>query len=183
MFYTLDMDNVLNSLVKLGNEIDDSTTFINDGGCCVFAALVGKQLQKYLPVRIRSCYSHYADANGKTSINKIRNKIKKNRTLEWESNGIYFDHVIIEFRYKGKSYFYDASGISEASDQEHTFGLRVHKGFFSVSDALKFAKENTWNHLFDRSQIPEIKEMVDNFFKGFKLLPKRRKIRKEAKAC
>ncbi len=166
---------MLKELRQLGEKITDRFPNINQGGCCVLAVLIGRQLDKHVPVRIRACNW----GAKKHNVDEIRKNVQPNTASEWEKNGVTLYHVIVEFDYKGKTYHYDSTKLSEAEDK--FYRIPVYPGHFTIEEAESFADDQYgWNHMFDRSDIPKIKRMINKFFKQNMLQRKvKRFIRKQ----
>lgn len=148
------------TLNKLARDILDAFPDINNGGCCVFAALIAKQLQHYYPVRIL--------AFGKkptTSIDYARSKVKKNNCREWGRNDIDLYHIVVEFCDEdGVFYHYDTTGVhnSLGSIRED---LKKIPGSFAIQEACELASDfRGWNTDFDRRNIPNIDKVIKKHF-------------------
>lgn len=152
------MQKLFESLHEFGIDVKIEFENINRGGCCVFAAEVGKKLQKYFPVRVRVL------GYGRRNLNKVRQNIIENQIWEWDSNGVELRHILLEFKYNGKRYFFDAGdGVREAKRSED--GMNVYAGHLTIEEADELAKQTDWNDTFDRSDIPYVKAMIKDFFK------------------
>lgn len=169
----------LKELKELGQNVMEQFEYINQGGCCVFAALVGKKLQEYFPVRIRASNNYHGYRI--RDLNEIRPNLEDNTIWEWYNEGIDFNHVIIEFDYKGKTYHMDSTGVYKAGKRDPSFKYVLYKGYLTVEEAAELAKQKDWNPTFDRKLIPTLRKTVDNFFKGFTLVMKAGKSTKRAR--
>lgn len=168
------MDKVIKKLDLFMGEIESKYPDINCGGCCVFAALIGKYLEKQgIPVRIRAASM---DGDNGANLTEIRKEIRRNNIFVWENYGVEFNHVIVEFDYKGETYHCDATGVHYEDSVDPAFGWYLQDGYISVKDAAELAKAKSgWNPTFDRKLIPSLRKMVDNFFKGYKLIMNHKK--------
>ena len=95
-------------LEKFAKKVIKKYPYINSGGCCVFAALIGKYLEKHVTavrVRVRNAWMR----EGSRNLDTIRNKITENTLRQWNRNGVDFTHVMVEFDYRGRTYLYDAT--------------------------------------------------------------------------
>lgn len=135
---------------------------INKGGCCVFAAHVARQLQKYYPVRIVTF-----GYRTKKSVDEIRKNVKVNNASEWYRNGLDLNHVVIEFTDEhGKIWHYDSTGVHKPDGS--IYEDPMIKGYLTVEEAWEMASTHVgWNDVFNRRDIPEIKEMIHNFFRAY----------------
>lgn len=161
--------NLFETLNTLGHCIKLWYPKINEGGCCVYASIIGEELlARGIKTRIVVAGSNKA----KTNLNRVRRKIDNtNQKIGWHAVGIYFNHVGVEFRLGGKWFIYDSEGVNPRS---LTLGVwkapmklgnfKVHPGFISVADATALGDEpEGWNDCFDRKEIPNMKERVKKF--------------------
>lgn len=149
---------VLNSL---GQRINRWYPNINYGGCCVYAAILGSELEKRnIPVRV--IVAAYAARNG-TDIAKIANNIAdRSKKQTWNENGVFFNHVGLEIKIGKKWHYYDSDGCEKRGSEFRNFP--VYRGRISVEDAKKLASDTDgWNPDFDRAKIPSIKRHVKKF--------------------
>jgi hypothetical protein len=151
------MDKALASLdTFLKREIYRNHQDINAGGCCMFAALLARYLNKVGKARIRvSDWS--TDDN---AILKARKNVRRNTVHDWNDHGVGFNHVAIEFEYKGDKFHIDAQGITGTRRFEFLKGELLLKEATELGDCSK-----GWNRFFNRREIPAIKRRVQNYFK------------------
>ena len=157
--------DIIQFLDELGTDIDSSFDYIDYGGCCVYAAIVGKELIN----RGFNVEFVVADSNVEKgmNLNKIRNQVTNNSIQEWNHNGVYFGHVFIELSYKNKRYFWDSSGVSKASNKDPTCGLSVIPGRLNLEEVTYLARSSNgegWNKRFKRTQIPNMRRMIKKAF-------------------
>ena len=146
-------DSILIALQRMASVTLKKHPLVDYGGCCVVAAHFAKRLSdKGVSVSVRAVNgwtNKRPDLNEKRSL--LENPLMKSN---WETVGVDFFHVLCEFELGGKRYWYDSSsGIHE----EHA---GVLPGSFTIEEASSFAKENTWNTMFNRSEIPNIKRRI-----------------------
>jgi hypothetical protein len=148
------------TLNQLADKVRDESPTINLGGCCVFAALVAKQLQHHYPTRII-----VFNPNAVYSIDEVRPKVKKNNCEEWDKNGMDFYHVAIEFTDEdGTKFHYDANGVFPDDGSIDTDLLQV-KGYLTIQEACELASNNEgWSSRFDRNNIPKIDKIIKKHF-------------------
>lgn len=156
------MQDVLTMLNDLGwkaSEID----CLNYGGCCVYAALVGRELEK-LNIPVRGVSASWRHDGSKASVETARSNVKNKDDLEeWNSNGIYCGHVGLEFDLDGKTWHYDSSGVKQAGDTLDN--LPIAAGRFTIDELeLLASKPKNWNHEFDRGDIPRLRGLVEKAF-------------------
>ena len=159
------MHPFLASIKHLCNDINNAAENINDGGCCVFAAKLGEQLSKFGKVSIRVI--GYENEWGR-NINDIREVVNDNFDVtEWQSNGVSFWHVFIEFKYKRTLYQIDSTGVYNVNRGQTLVPKHnaLLDGCFTIDEAKQFASTpKGWNRCFDRNKIPLIEFMMDKFF-------------------
>lgn len=164
------------SLVKLGEKLEGKFKNINWGGCCVVAALVGKELGKLgLEYKIRVATSTIS----KNTLDELVPMLEiykepLERLTQYEKNGVNFWHVFLEVTDSKEHFFWDtgncgnntskfSSGREDLADGEFS---GVLPGNLPLSEARDFAQEpEAWNKTFNRKQIPKMKKMIKEHFK------------------
>ena len=154
------LEELRDQLNSLGREVFYRFRRINYGGCCVYATMIVRELQR----RNIECGGIATGGNnnfGLPNIDKVRKKIKKHTASEWSNNGISLNHVAVEFVINGKKYHYDTTGVRLAGS--HLHGNLVYKGRFTFAEMQAMSKQgkNCWNNMFDRKNIPAIRVMVE----------------------
>lgn len=147
------------TLDALGRRINRWYPEINEGGCCVYASLIGEELRKRgIEVRII-----VAAWGANKNLDKVRTKLNNaNRKVEWNDNDVYFNHVGVEFKYKGRTYHYDSDGVKPKSKKLKSF--MVYPGRLSVDEATLLAAEpEGWNDSFERRKIPTLKRHIRSY--------------------
>ena len=151
--------DLIESLNTLGQRINRWYPEINEGGCCVYASLIGEELRKRgIEVRII-----VAAWGANKNLDKVRPRLMKtDRKVEWNDNDVYFNHVGVEFRHKGKTFHYDSNGVNPKSKKLKSYV--VYPGRLSVDEAKLLAAEpEGWNDSFGRSKIPSLKRHVRSY--------------------
>lgn len=153
-------------LNAFGRHVEDTFPRINHGGCAVFAVAVAEHLRQKYPTSIAVGAAYYwTTPENIPSIDAARPKIVSDSMVDWNNNGVHFNHVIVEFKHGNKTYHFDTAGCIKAADMTKTGNYRLAKGRMTVVEAAWVAaEENGWNKSFDRAFIPQLLEMVDNFF-------------------
>jgi hypothetical protein len=159
------MATVLVKLNVLADEVSNQIERVNNGGCAVYAAHVGYHLKyirglKDVVLRV----GDYCSDDGNRSIESFRKKVKSNAApRDWNRAGVYFGHVILEFRYRGKLYHYDsAGGVVRASDVTVLNEYPLYDGHMTVEEGLAIASVSEgWNKMFDRKQIPKLIKLIN----------------------
>ena len=150
----------INTIVK---EIDEKIEHINCGGCCVFAESIYPYLDE-LGLEPKIKVIEFGGSSSDLTI--IRKKMKNSLSLrEWNANGVYFNHVAVQFTYRKRVYIVDSTGVFIEAKFQYVSEFLT--GYFSRAEARSFSKdESGWNYWFERSNISEIKKGLK---KGFKL--------------
>jgi hypothetical protein len=147
---------------------DNNIYYINQGGCCVFANLLVKALMKHNIEAggiVLSWEAKYFNENN-NSFDQIRNSSRKNDPTEWNSNGVRFWHVAVEFKHKGKTYRADSDGIEEVriKTKSEFRNAPVYNGYLTPEELNDFSSNkhrHCWNSIFDRDDIPRIQRLVE----------------------
>jgi hypothetical protein len=149
--------NLVRHLNALGKEVNAAYRYINCGGCCVYASLVATELKK-LGVEVHGIVgSWYAEPS--KNIDNIRPLVKKGFPSEWGENGVYFGHVGLEFKIRGKVKHYDSNGVSAPKGK--IMGLLLYDGRMLPKELKVLASTSEgWNTQFDRRHIPDIRQLV-----------------------
>lgn len=154
---------LFDQLRNLGLAVKDEFPMINRGGCCVYAALVGEALaRKDMAVQGIVCMGYVAAG---LDIDKVRPLVKDVGSMgEWCANGIYFNHVGLEFMYDYDDYHYDTDNLQHAD--AFFAEMKVVPGRLSLQEMIWLAaKREGWNSCFRRTDIPKIKRMVKKYLK------------------
>ncbi len=157
------MSNIVDTLNRLGNAVEASVTYLNSGGCCVYAALVARELaDRGYPVK--GVVVSYGATKGKPKIYEVRKTLNNSKDLvDWNGH-VSFSHVGIEFRADGKVYRYDSNGVVGAKDP--LMNMAPYPGRLKVDELEAFASgQEGWNNTFNRNQIPKLKKLVKSYFR------------------
>lgn len=164
------MDKNLAQLRELAAKLDRNIKYANHGGCCVVAVEIAKHLRNIYPTKIRvsTDYDEYADVELSDAANRVYDHADGE---EWNDNGIYFGHVIVEFKYKGRKYHIDTNGVKRARNVDPTFGWILYPGElpYKAAEILAAQDSGVWNWTFNRKQIPKLRKIVEAFFKNAQL--------------
>lgn len=156
---------MLDQLNKLARELLRNHSTIDCGGCCVVAAQMAKYLSHLVPVQIVTGNGSWS-AELEDTLDDIRPHINSNNKYEWEENGVHFSHVLIEFEYDGTVYAFDSThGVRHKEEYWSRSPWTRLEGSFLQEEAESFAKDNSWNEMFDRAEVPIVRRRITNFFK------------------
>lgn len=145
----------------LGQAAERQIPSLNYGGCCVFAAEVGKVLKaKGIPVR--GVARGWMEAT--EPLHKIKEAINNLENAdEWNDQGVNFSHVGLQVKLGRKWYVFDSNGCDP--DATRLNGRHLYPGHLSVEDIDKLASNpENWNKAFRRKTgIPAIKRLVREY--------------------
>ena len=151
----------VSKLSELSDVISNEIENVTWGGCCVFASLAGQKIQQFCDVKV-IVYSN-KDITG-VDIENVRPLIDPTDVDEWNSNGVYFGHVVLEIDDGYNIYHYDSCDVYPA-DNSICPGLDRIPGYLTVEEATILASTpNGWNICFNRDNIPKMEEIVNDFF-------------------
>ena len=152
------------------SDIEQYYSNVNCGGCGVIASLVGQILSTITDVRI---VVGAWDCNVKKqalSFLEIKqefmaNLISNPSIQDWESLGVSFNHVWVEFLWDGEWYSMDTENIKQGTNKFHT-RWDAYKEYLSLEDITQLSNNTDgWNWMFDRNQIPAIKHDLETKLK------------------
>jgi len=143
-------------ILKLCKIINDSTEYLNHGGCGVFAYLVGSTLNKFencsVKVKVVDFYGNFSGNVEKAIPQDFTN------VHNWNAKGLDFNHIVLEVKLKYcKPFYLDSTGIYEDK--------RILEGSIPVDYIKDITQSPTgWNNTFNRRQIPKIICYIKTFF-------------------
>lgn len=157
----------LRQLGKDANALTDNR--LNQGGCAVYAALVGRELERLgVPVLGIVCET-FADTTVAFASLRVKDRTS---TRAWNRAGIHFDHVGLEFECSDGRYVYDSDTLRKAPAKTLS-GMPISPGYLSVADVEALAGINrrtetrrnaAWNSAFSRKDIPALRDLVAEYF-------------------
>lgn len=157
--------DIIDKLNKLGKEVLRRYPYINHGGCCVYAAMIVQALHKHKIKASGIVASHSAVYynNAGVTIDSVRETITKHDHRQWNSKGISFSHVGVEFEHQGLvrtvKKHYDTAGVRRAGKELDD--MPIYKGRLTLIELKKLGgTKHGWNDTFDRTQIPELRKLV-----------------------
>lgn len=156
------MEDLLSTLTKLGRKVYRKYPTINLGGCCVYASIVAQQLEAR-GIKCSGFVSVSSDTRPRRTIGYARRLLAKYDSDDWEYAGVYFDHIGLEIKHRGRRYLYDTDGCVPAGDQHGD--SHVYRGRLTCDELHHLASQAyRWNMKFPRRVIPDLIKMVDNHF-------------------
>lgn len=145
---------LIEQLRVLGTETENAIPELNSGGCCVYAAAVAKRLQRLgVPV-----WGVASDQYRRANVNVARLRNKPKTMSEWNSAGVGFNHVLIQFVHDGKIWTHDSGTTTDDKlSSDPNFGYPLSEGNLTVGELTALAASDGWSHWFDReSGVPVI---------------------------
>lgn len=157
---------------------------INRGGCGVVAGIVGEHLERLgVPVEVvtpskKDCtWLGAVPATVRARIEEHWGGLPETADNEiWDEHGLWRNHLALRFRSNGRTYTWDSTGTLRSAtmfgrldDQirpwhvaEYAFGLGM-----TVRECKHISRSRRgWNSAFDRAQVPTIRAMAREAFKG-----------------
>lgn len=153
------MSNLNTALTTLGRKINKNFPTINYGGCCVYAAYLGKLLEKKgwkVTGKVSAPFYASAGVDLRSVASNIKNHVDHS---EWADNSVYFYHVFLSIETDTGVLFHDTDRTVSKSKQFN--GLDCYDGFLTVEEMTDLANNSDgWNNTFERYQIPAIRKML-----------------------
>lgn len=157
---------VLNLVRSMSPLILRQSPSINAGGCALFAIELVKRLEAagVTGLKIRA-YGASAETNATEVEQNIFGKKLPKSTWEWNANGVYFDHVVVEWN----GHILDATGVKSPDDKFNGW-YRLQPGHISVKAMTILAKNRkNWNRWFNRRRMPGVRKVMDKCFENVSL--------------
>lgn len=156
--------NIETKLNQLGKIVKERYPDINCGGCCVYAAMIVDALKKH-DIQAKGIVAAFGAGKPGwmtseiATITAVRKKIQKNEIVEWQSNGISFNHVGVEFKIGSVKKHYDTAGVRKAGKMLD--GMPIYTGRMEYVELRALAgKKAGWNESFNRKDIPALRRLV-----------------------
>jgi len=162
--------DLIKDLKKISDKVDKKIRKVNYGGCCVFASLATEHLQDLgLDVKIRVGDFGLGRRSQRKILNLVEKKVSVNTANGWYDEGVDMSHVVAEFGWQGKRYFFDAEGVAEKLYELEPFcNSKLHRGSIPLHVAKELALSTDWNPTFDRTQIPKLESLLKEEFSKLK---------------
>lgn len=153
-------------LRKLGAEANERFPYLNNGGCCVFAAAVAGELERIGVEHEVIVPAPYDEAT--LDLSEVRKNVTNvNEKASWNNAGVYFSHVAVRVKLGGRWHTYDSDGIRRG---KYDFGTSSWTGssIYTASNGGMTAKEakvladeaKGWNSMFHRSNVRPVRKLV-----------------------
>lgn len=151
--------NIKEALHAIADECNSNIELINRGGCAVYAVELAKRLEAlgYDDYRIRT----YGRRLNIAKVEQLITTTNAQATIwDWYNNGVTFDHVRLQWR----GFMWDAEGAEKVADATSWMGSGIQDGKISLEAMAKLADSGRgWNFRFKRSQIPEMRSIMDEY--------------------
>lgn len=162
------LNNISTALIpvlnQLGVDITKEIPDINNGGCCVFAAIVGEELaKKRIPIRFAVADVPDPDCLFEQPFDLVRKAITCNTLGNWNYHGVYFGHVFVEFDYNRNSYYYDTDGVIHATNvpPRSCDDYEIYVDRLTLDEVRELAAcQQGWNTKFNRRYIPSMRKLI-----------------------
>jgi hypothetical protein len=137
--------------------IHNSFRWINAGGCGEFAKILGAKLRSE---NIKFKYVLFSDSTHRSLLESIRNFNNAGDKVNKRNFRIDNDYGIAHIMLYHKGVFIDSEGVH--FDIKKTRWGRDFKlsAIISQETLEKWCRQKTWNSMFDRGQLPNIKRKV-----------------------
>ena len=149
--------NITETLEKVGKDVHRRWPNINNGGCCVFASIVGTEL-KNMGIPVKGIVSSHSSGN--ISLAAVRRRLERHANIwQWSDNCVWFNHVGLEFKLDGEKYHYDTSGVWKPN--RYLDGMPLYRGHMRIEELRVLSlSDDGWNPRFNRQHIPKIEQYV-----------------------
>lgn len=151
-------------LEGLGRQLESEYERLNWGGCCVIAGLIGGHLENFTDTKVVV----FNGWRGSRNIDDMREDIiaVMGDPLDKKNWCMGFDHVMLEIEVDGTFYLVDSNGVNE-SEGFNKYNGRAD-GHLTMEEAQALGNStHGWNSTFDRDQIPDIEETINEWFDQF----------------
>jgi len=144
--------------MEVSSELSKNFKFLNQGGCAVVAAIVGKQLSELIDVEVL-VEPGWDDYGSIREIQQVEDTSEFQDTSDWNNRGVSFRHVVLKVKIEGEWIIFDSDGIQDYYPGEY------FDGSLTISEVETIAfRPIGWNKAFDRDQIPEMQQAVAGVF-------------------
>ncbi len=130
----------------------------NYGGCAVVASILAKNLLPHVDDLKIVCTHTWYDTT--LNIDSVRDKVKDNTVHSWNSVGIAFNHVWVEFKWNNRWYAVDSEGLRSRRALYSNWS-KPFVGSFTLKEINQLAMSPSgWNSTFKRKQIPHMRKFA-----------------------
>lgn len=165
--------SLIDALTEITKKVDKEIQKVNWGGCCVFASLAAEHLENLglnVKIRVGDFAIRPTRRHARKALGPIAKVVPKNTANDWLRYGVDMSHVVAEFEYEGKKYFFDAEGVAEKTYELEPFcGTYLHRGSIPIHVAKELANSGGWNPTFKRTQIPKLEALLEVEFSKLKV--------------
>ena len=161
-------------LRRLSRALNTQTRDINWGGCGVMACIVGEIFELWgIPVEVVTHVSDYSDVSpAEARYGLYRGDAEIDDRMywwAWDAEGLNRSHLAVRFKLGADTYTLDSAGLLKSDKYfgRNTDGSISHCADYPFGDGMTVAEcalisrtPDGWNYMFDRSQIPLIRELA-----------------------
>ncbi len=153
----------------LGRQLIREFPFLDCGGCAVYAAILGEQLELIGAEDVSVWVSALEDYIGLIDIDAVRDRIADTGSIRaWGREGVEFVHLGVEYTWECETWHADSKKL-ERIDFDQDLSWLVYDGRLTLSETRKLSRQSKgWNPMFDRTLIPALEASVREAFKRFK---------------
>ena len=151
------------TLGAISREISARVSCPNNGGCCVIASCVGEYLERYVECSLRVL----DDLKTQVHLDEIAFLDGKDLLDGYNSNGVYFGHVVLQIQLAGRRYYWDSTGLHTTYKTvagTDNFHYKLYRGSLPIEIGKQLGQCKGWNTAFNRNQIPKVERLVKKHF-------------------
>ena len=157
----MDIKELRKRLRLLGKQANERFPYLNEGGCCVYAAAVAEELER-LNVEYEVIIPKPYDSV-ESSVEELRPLVQNvNNKSAWNDAGVYFGHVAVRLKLNGKWHTYDSETFRRAKYVFGEYGrYKALDGGLTAKEAKALADESSgWNTRFYRGDVRPVRQLV-----------------------
>lgn len=162
--------NLAASLEKFTSAFFRDNPQINYGGCAVFAAEMGKDLQA-LGYTTRCIVFGTGGGMGTANhnLNDVASKLEQPKSIyDWNDHDVTFYHIMLEAEGNGEHFLVDGEGVYNPDKTEYN-GRGRYDGYVPVDYIAAMAQDaSAWNSMFPRNTIPKVRASIKQFVEDLK---------------
>ena len=154
-------NKVLACLTEIAEQVSENISYVNSGGCAVFAIMLADVLNS---LGIND-YEFKVFSDGSThDVSAVEDGMifGANRIDNWYRCNVDFSHVMLRYG----QYVIDSNGTVSYKSNMDWDGYTIHKGSVSYHTIKELAKiPSNWNDAFWRGDIPQMRRIVKSITK------------------
>jgi hypothetical protein len=155
----------------LAKELTEECSNINQGGCAVMAAIIGKELQSLgvqLDIVTPAHRRRYSPFNARKKLSQNND----NSVSDWEYEGVSFGHLAVRFSLGKRLWTWDSGGLKLGGTTYGDHRCWIAKYPFGHGMTVAECKiiagtKEEWNKSFDRNKILPLRRIIKIISKLF----------------